>query len=452
MKKSHTYNDEALFYVDVEGEGFVPAVEEEFADCAINVKDTQKKGKSSIEKTIKLHLPRVAHTGNLSMIRRSLTPSETALHKETVLRIGKFIYNSIAVEDFCISFDVERNSKKTEDDLSEISDVSSVQSDSDIPDALTNSSPSRYARCSGPAGPRKVPRTDNAAYMNKDFQSNSRIDRQHDLSVAQNHIDDVTMTDNSDTRPKTKSLDIPQLCGITRKLKNCADVMADEPATMDVCGNDGIQLQLDMQKLTNTVTDIEHVQMCSSVPFRRLFRISKENLSQGLLNAGKRYFLSGDGKKTVTTEPSHKAYLAHLYRRKRSVCFFCGFLTCPRTENSKQRCEAMRCTNCSFKHKGGRNGCKDKRNMVEYYHRTNDWRSKRTNPWFNMSKQIKMHLRCFNCNKPGEANMACRGVSCPKGIDTLDYRCLELLGKQSLHTLVRQKPQMFKHLRDRHLN
>ncbi|GFE54108.1 long-chain fatty acid ligase, putative [Babesia ovis] len=453
---SKTENADSLFYLDLEGEGFVPAVEEEFADCAINVKNLHNKKKAGTENVVTLNLPCAGHVEPLNTIRRRLTAEEDELYRGTVLKIRKYIYNSIVSEDFCISCDHLNGDELLSEGLSEISDVSSSESiyGTHEPGRVTLPSPSAMTVDCAEDGPRKAPRIDIATYQHKTRQTdkvkhNEPVDT---TAIDTSEIQDVVM-DNMETSGTTEVAE-PRISGLRRKIANdnqsdTQDVKDRDDTTLDIVGNDGIRMVVDMKKLSNTVTDIEHVQMCSSVPFRRLFRLSRENLSAGLVNAGKRYFLAGDSVKTHVEQKCYKSFLAHLYRRKKSVCFFCGFLSCARTENCKQRCDSMRCLQCSFKHKWRKERCKDKGGMVEFYHRTNDWRNRRNNPWHSIPKKVRSHLKCFQCGKPGEANIACRGVSCPRGAETIDYRCLELLGKNNLNAMVRQKPHMFKHLRER---
>ncbi|ORM39353.1 uncharacterized protein BXIN_3065 [Babesia sp. Xinjiang] len=420
------------FYIDVDGEGFVQEVEEELNDCAINIKDSATNSKPVVEKSVTLDVSYATHVAPLTIIRRPLTQQESELHRSTVLELRRFIYNSIVSEDFCVSCDVVNTINGSTGVLSEISDVSSVESPDVVKEPIDAKSPSPSATTidRGEGGSRKAQRL---------------------MGPPMPKPQPPVSESNTTKRKKDNEL---RLTGLRRKIAleetNITDPAQQKTVeTVDARGNDAIRLEVNTKKLSNIVADIEHVQMCSSVPFPRLFRLARENLSAGLVSAGRRYFLASDSVKMQVQQKCHKTFLAHFYRRKRSVCFFCGLISCARTANSKQRCDAMRCQQCSFRHKWGRQRCNDRGEMVDYYHRTNDWRKRRVNPWLSVPKKIKACLKCFHCGKPGEANFLCRGLSCPQGAATIDYRCLEMLGKQNLDRLVRQKPHMFRHLRDR---
>ncbi|GIX62962.1 zinc finger CCHC domain-containing protein 7-like isoform X1 [Babesia caballi] len=426
----------ALFSLDVEGEGFVPE-EEEFADCAINVRDSQPIREPIAERLLTVDIPSATHIAPLTTIRRPLSEPEARLHRQTVLELRRFIYNSIVCEDFCASCQVVKAPRDAPGRLSEVSDISSSDSlvSIDGVEDLPPPSPSATSIQGGDDGPRKAPRLQNSSSL-----------AHHGAARSAQPVAGAPLIN--------PGVSMPRLAGLRCKVAS-ADRSASYEAggtaseTVDATDEDAIKLELSVRRLSNIVTDIEHVQMCSSVPFPRLFRLSKENLSAGLISAGRRYFLAAGSETTLGELGSHKSFLAHFYRRKRSVCFFCGFSTCPRTLNCKKHCSSLRCSRCSFVHRWAKNRCRDQGDMVDYYLRTNDWRQRRDTPWMRVPKNLKTYLVCFYCCKPGDAGFKCRGVSCPRGAATLDYRCLEMLGKVDLDRLVRQKPQMFRHLRDR---
>ncbi|CDR94371.1 hypothetical protein, conserved [Babesia bigemina] len=469
-----------LFSLDVEGEGFVPETEEEFTDCSINIKPSQAQLKPSFENTAGFEVSSATYVRPLRALNRPLTSEETKLCRQTILHMRRCIYSMIANEDFCVSCDVAGTNKG---DMSQLSDISDTSSDSPMSEDSNVRQPSPSATTVNHSieGSRKASRLDSGAKLAKtshrtdrgreeasSAEQNPKLTRRdkptgkRGSSQAGDHCSTDVVAGTEDGGSAAGSAKGPyqaaptlRLTGMKLKRATAEDATSDRDATgadtsVDATADDAIKLTVSTSKLSNAVTDIEHTQMSSSVPFPRFSRSSRGNMPGGLSRNGRRYFFASDGEKLGPLPNCHMTFLAHLYRRKRSVCFFCGFVTCPRTSSPANNCPSMRCSRCSFKHKWGRNQCKDKGDMVKFYHRTSDWRQRRENPWSRMPKHIRAAAKCFYCGKPGEANFRCRGISCPKGADTLEVRCLELLGKKNLDRMVRQMPLMFTHLRDRH--
>lgn len=442
--KIHPPFDGSLFSLDVEGEGFVPELEEDSSDCAINIKETHAKAEPAAEKLETIEVPCATYVGPPGIIRNTLSKQEAELYRNTVLDVRRYLYNSIVCEDFCVSCEISRNDSPAIEQISDVTDETSDASTDEVShspsgaDGTMHPSPSATTVDEGIDGSRKAPRIHSVVPVSN--PSSSRC------------TDEKTSIDSGKTTP-TEKIDgnnhADRVLGlVTKGASNDGDADTSSRSHVDATANDKIRLTVSVKRLSNIVTDIEHVYMCSSLPFPRLFRLSRENLSSGLAAAGRRFFLASESAKRYVHSSCHKSFLAHLYRRKRSICFFCGFLNCPRTANCKQYCQSMRCHRCSFMHKWGKNRCNDKGSMVQYYLRSNDWRNKRNNPWHNVRENTRNALLCFYCGKAGEANFKCRKMACPRAAATIEYRCVELLGKSRLDHLVRDKPEMFKHLRD----
>ncbi|KAK1443478.1 hypothetical protein BgAZ_203540 [Babesia gibsoni] len=440
-KNSHTAAKDSLFSIDIEGEGFVPEPEEDYTECSINVKEKSSNKEKVAEKVETIEIQSATRICPFKTIRKVLSKEQEELYRTTLLDLRRFLYNSIVCEDFCVAFEV---SKAKADHTNHVSDISDIESEVSPSDAVASQdtekvvppSPSAFTVDEGIYGSRKAPRLDSVTNVSNNDSSHS-AKGDYTVSTGRNQQHEAVVDKNSATAV---------LSGI--RTKAVANNSGDEGTTIDAAWDDCIKLTVNVKKLTNTLTDIEHVQMCSSVPFPRLFRIPRENISSGLITAGKRYFLASDSESKLVHSICHKTFLAHLYRRKRSVCFFCGRIKCPRSINSKQSCENMRCHRCSFIHKWGKNKCQDPGTMLQYYLCSNDWRNERRNHWINIPERLRGYIKCFYCGKSGDASFHCRKIACPRAAETLKYRCLELLGRPKLDQLVRQKPEMFRHLRD----
>lgn len=441
-KRHHTALEDSLFSLDLKGEGYVPEPEDDVTDWSINIKDKHSKKEPASEKLESIEIPSATYIPALRAIPKTLSAEDEELYRRTVLDVRRFVYNSIVSEEFCVSFEVKKKGAYGPNQLSDVSDVESDPETSTSPAVIqrkvarVSNSPSANTVDEGIYGSRKAQKFNVADSDSSSIASSADLEehKEHDVSDAPKEVG------------RKKGAELGLITGL--RTKSAVKSEGENAEVVDATDGDSIKLTVNVKKLGNIITDIEHVQLCASVPFPRLFRLARENVSSGLLAAGRRYFLASETAKGYVQSSCHKSFLAHLYRRKRSVCFFCGLLSCSRTISSKQPCDSMRCHRCSFLHKWGKNRCNDGGSMVQYYLKSNDWRNKRRNPWNNVPSKLRNVIRCFYCGKLGDASAKCRPMACPNAASSIEYRCLELLGKGRLDHLVREKPEMFHHLRD----
>ncbi|KAF5153457.1 hypothetical protein TpMuguga_01g02485 [Theileria parva strain Muguga] len=411
-----------IYSLDVTGETFSEPLEvdsepqedepsinvKEFSDSKLNVLDEETK-------TIRIDL--ATHIRDLSSVNQSSCPELYEKYRKITMDIRKFIYNSIISEDFCVNFSISRGESS---DKVEVDGKSRVNSDN-----------GNLVENMGDITPEP---------LSSELKTAMSID-------GLNEVMSIEMRKSFSPSNSVQSISSSSSLS-SLKNENLDDIDEISPSTNMDC----ILLELSPTKLNRTVTEMAHVQMrrfFSSYP--KSFKIATGNVGADVYAMGKRYYISSDSQSSDynidSAKPCHSLFLAHLYRRQRSICYYCGFTRCARSASSKNMCEFQKCVKCVGYHKWSRNSCKANGKLLEHYLSQNDWQGRRSNYWGSVPKHIRQMLRCFYCNNEGDANFKCQGLSCPEGNATLRIRCLELMGANELNNERRKTPQNFPHLK-----
>uniref|UniRef100_A0A3B0MGZ6 Uncharacterized protein n=1 Tax=Theileria annulata TaxID=5874 RepID=A0A3B0MGZ6_THEAN len=411
-----------VYSLDVTGESFSEPLdldsETQDDEPSINVKDFSDSKLNVVDEETKvIRIDLATHIRDLSSVNQSGCPELYELYRKITMDIRKFIYNSIISEDFCVNFSISHGDS---DNKVEGTGKGGLKSD--------NSSLVVNMADVTPEQP------------NSDLKSAMSID-------GLNEVMSIEMMKSYSSSNSIQSItSSSSLSSI--KNDHVDDIDEISPSTNLDC----IVLELSPNKLNRTVTEMAHVQMrrfFSSYP--KSFKIATGNVGADVYAMGKRYYISSDSQASDfnidSSQPSHSLFLAHLYRRQRSICYYCGFTRCARSASSKNMCEYQKCIKCVAYHKWSRNSCKANGKLLEHYLSQNDWQIRRSNYWASVPKHIRQMLRCFYCNNEGDGNFKCQGLSCPEGNATLRIRCLELMGANELNSERRRIPHNFPHLK-----
>ncbi|UKK00634.1 hypothetical protein MACK_000708 [Theileria orientalis] len=433
---------DSFFSLDVTGESFPeePVVEVDSPaeeESSINVKNTSDSKDNVLERDTKLvKISLASHIRDIHRIDHSKNPGQYELYRNITMEIRKFIYNSIVSEDFCINCTVVKDpDRQSSSDASDdpLQMGNGVQQNSGSIETL------KYSE-----------ETDSQM----DFDEEGIISPKTSMSLdTANDISSAVMDDMLESLTSSEA----ETIGSEDSLKSISlepgsqSGNSDSEASGDFRASDCIMLRLSPTKLNRTIMEMAHVQMrrfFSSYP--KNFKIATGNVGADVFALGRRYYVSSDQAsgelRLDNLKRNHVFYLSHLYRRQRSVCYYCGFVRCARSSASKNPCEFQKCSKCAGTHKWSYNACKGNGKLLEQYLRSSDWRIRRANIWSSQARPIKELLRCFYCNNEGEANFKCQGLSCPEGLDTLNIRCLELMGKSTLKQERHRNPHLFPHM------
>ncbi|BAM39337.1 conserved hypothetical protein [Theileria orientalis strain Shintoku] len=433
---------DSLFSLDVTGEIYPeePVVEVDSPaeeESSINVKNASESKDNVLERDTKLvKISLASHIRDIHRVDHSKNPAQYELYRNITMEIRKFIYNSIVSEDFCINCTVVQDSdqKATAEASGDQLQVGGR--------AQRNPGSSETLTCSEECAPRM------------DFDVEAVVSPKTSMSLdTANDVSSVAMDDMLEplTSSEAESVGSEDSLQSLSLETSSQRANADPEGSGDFRASDCIMLRLSPAKLNRTVMEMAHVQMkrfFSSYP--KNFKIATGHVGADVFAFGRRYYVSSDQAsgelRLDKLRRNHVFYLAHLYRRQRSVCYYCGFLRCARSSSSKNPCEFQKCSKCVGTHKWSYNACKGNGKQLEEYLRTSDWRIPRFNVWSSQPKHVKELLRCFYCKNEGEANFKCQGLSCPEGLDTLHIRCLELLGKTALKQEHHRNPHLFPHM------
>ncbi|KAK2196773.1 hypothetical protein BdWA1_002022 [Babesia duncani] len=382
---------DALFSLDIYGEAYkgpnatLKPVEEsiDIDETNLNVKSSAVSGGLNVQEPYKvLKFPINKKPLHLYTCKQKLSPDDAELCSSLIRNIRQFVYNAIQQESFCASYKVETTAATPETQaLESRSPQTCSKTTSDDVDAVSNVSDSD--------------------------------------SLVSLDLDDSFTLDSGEKKPTGEA--------------------------------EYINLELLQNSLTQTLREIEHLKMSSNgAPILRQSRMGPDGSGGKQISSTRRYYSNygmvlGDDDVENRPRNPHVVFLSHLYRRKRNICYYCGFIRCARSSSSVNNCEYRSCQKCANIHRGG-GACRSNPMVVDYFLEDNNWRNVRRNPWKTQPDYIKRFLRCFYCGAHGDSNFKCQGLSCPNGASTLNYRCLEYLKPKQIESIAKKNRHHFPHL------